>query len=210
MAKEIWGYARVSSKDQNPERQLVELRKYVPKAENIISDKQSGKDFDRPGYQSLKERVREGDELFITSIYRLGRDKDAIKDELRFFKKHGVIVHILNFPQTMLAVSDEHQRSVMELVNNLLIEVFSFIAQEERENIRRRQAEGIALWRKTGKTKTGRPYGRPKTKLPSNWKKIYALWKEKKLKSKEAWYLLKISKNVFYRLVKEFEAAKSH
>ena len=209
MPKEIWGYARVSSKEQNLERQLVELRQYVPKTENIISDKQSGKDFDRPGYQSLKERVREGDELFITSIYRLGRDKDAIKDELRFFKKNGVSVHILNFPQTMLEVNDEHQRSVMELFNNLLIEVFSFIAQEERENIRRRQAEGIALWRKTGKTKTGRPYGRPKIKFPSNWKKVYALWKEKKLKSKEAWYLLKISKNVFYRLVKEYEAAKS-
>ena len=210
MPKEIWGYARVSSKEQNLERQLVELRQYVPKAENIISDKQSGKDFDRPGYQSLKERVREGDELFITSIYRLGRDKDAIKDELRFFKKNGVSVHILNFPQTMLEVNDEHQRSVMELFNNLLIEVFSFIAQEERENIRRRQAEGIALWRKTGKTKTGRPYGRPKTKFPSNWKKIYTLWKDKKLKSKEAWYLLKISKNVFYRLVKEYEAEKSN
>ena len=187
MAKEIWGYARVSTKEQNLERQFVELRPHVPKAENIISDKQSGKDFDRPGYQSLKERVREGDELFITSIYRLGRDKDAIKDELRFFKEKGVIVHILNFPQTMLAVSDDHQRSIMELVNNLLIEVFSFIAQEERENIRRRQAEGIALWRKTGKTKTGRPYGRPKIKFPSNWKKVYALWKEKKLKSKLAW-----------------------
>ena len=80
------------------------------------------------------------------------------------------------------------------------------MAQEERENIRRRQAEGIALWRKTGKTKTGRPYGRPKIQFPSNWKKIYALWKEKKLKSKEAWYLLKISKNVFYRLVKEYES----
>ena len=210
MAKEIWGYARVSTKEQNLERQFVELRPHVPNAENIISDKQSGKNFDRPGYQSLKERVREGDELFITSIYRLGRDKDAIKDELHFFKKKGVIVHILNFPQTMLEISDEHQKSVMELVNNLLIEVFSFIAQEERENIRRRQAEGIALWRKTGKTKTGRPYGRPKTKLPSNWKKIYTLWKEKKLKTKEAWYLLKISKNVFYRLVKEYEAANSH
>ena len=175
----------------------------MPKTENIISDKQSGKDSDRPGYQSLKERVREGDELFITSIYRLGRDKDAIKDELRFFKKNGVSVHILNFPQTMLEVNDEHQISVMELVNNLLIEVFSFIAQEERENIRWRQAEVIALWRKTRKTKTGRPYGRPKTKFPSNWKKIYTLWKEKKLKTKETWYLLKISKNVFYRLVKE-------
>lgn len=205
MSKEIWGYARVSSKDQNLERQLVELRRYVPKEENIISDKQSGKDFDRPGYQSLKERIREGDELFIKSIYRLGRDKDAIKDELRFFKEHGVIVHILNFPQTMLEVCDEHQRSIMELVNNLLIEVFSFIAQEERQNIRRRQTEGIALWRKTGKTKTGRPYGRPKIQFPSNWKKVYALWKEKKLKSKEAWCLLKISKNVFYRLVKEYE-----
>ena len=87
--------------------------------------------------------------------------------------------------------------SVKELVNHLLIEVFSFIAQEERENIRRRQAEGIALWRKTEKTKTGRPYGRPKIKLPSNWKKIYSLRKEKKLKTKEAWFLLKISKNVF-------------
>ena len=181
----------------------------MPKPENIISDKQSGKDFNRPGCQSLKERVREGDEIFITSIYRLGRDKDAIKDELRFFKEKGVIVHILNFPQTMLVVCDEHQRSVMELVNNLLIEVFSFIAQEERENIRRRQAEGIALWRKTGKTKTGRPYGRPKIQFPSNWKKVYALWKEKKLQSKEAWYLLKISKNVFYRLLKEYEQRPS-
>ena len=83
------------------------------------------------------------------------------------------------------------------------------MAQEERENIRRRQAKGIAVWRKIGKTKTRRPYGRPKIQVPSNWKKIYTLWKEKKLKSKEAWYLLKISKNVFYRLVREYEAVKS-
>ena len=162
MSKEIWGYARISTKEQNLERQLVEIRQYVPKEENIISDKQSGKDFERTGYKALKERVREGDELYI-------------------------------------------KKSIMELVNNLLIKVFSFIAQEERGNIRRRQAEGIAFWRKTGKTKTGRPYGRPKVQFPSNWKKIYSLWKEKKLKSKEAWYLLKISKNVFYRLVKEYE-----
>ena len=162
MGKEIWGYARVSTKEQNLERQLVELRQYVPKEENIISDKQSGKDFERTGYKLLKERVREGDELYVKSIYRLGRDKDAIKNELRFFKEKSVIVHILNFPQTMINVSDEHQKGVMELVNNLLIEVFSFMAQEERENIRRRQAEGISVWRKTGKTKTGRPYGRPR------------------------------------------------
>ena len=86
-SKEIWGYALVSGKEQNLERQFVELRRHVPKVENIISDKQFGKNFDRPGYHSLKEHVREGDELFITGIYRLGRDKDAIKDELRFFSR---------------------------------------------------------------------------------------------------------------------------
>lgn len=206
MAKEIWGYARVSTKEQNLERQISELRQYVPKEENIISDKQSGKNFDRPGYKSLRERVREGDELYVKSIYRLGRDKEAIKNELKFLKKKGVFVHILDFPQTMLEIENEYQLRIVELINTLMIEIFSFIAQEERENIRRRQAEGIAVWRKTGKTKTGRPYGRPKIQFPSNWKKIYALWKEKRLKSKEAWYLLKISKNVFYRLVKEYES----
>ena len=205
MSKEIFGYARVSSKEQNLTRQLVELSKYVPKAENIFTDKQSGKDFDRSGYKLLKEKVRTDDELYIKSIYRLGRNKEMIKDELRYFKNKGVHVHILNFPQTMVEVNNKSQKNIMELVNNLLIEVFSFMAEEERENIRRRQAEGIAVWRQTGKTKTGRPYGRPKIQHPSNWKKIYALWKEKKLKSKEAWYLLKISKNTFYRLVKEYE-----
>ena len=205
MGKEIFGYARVSTKEQNLTVQLIELAKYVPKIENIFSDKQSGKDFDRPGYKLLKEKVREGDELYVKSIYRLGRDKDAIKDELKFFKKKGVIVHILNFPQTMIGIENEYQRRAMELVNNLMIEIFSFIAQEERENIRRRQSEGIALWKKTGKTRTGRPYGRPKLKMPSNWQKIYNLWREKRIQSQEAWALLKISKNTFYRFVKEYE-----
>ena len=205
VSKEIFGYARVSTKEQNLERQLVELRKYVTKEENIFCDKQSGKDFERSGYKLLKEKVRTGDELYIKSIYRLGRNKEMIKEELSYFKKKGVHVHILNFPQTMVEVNNEMQRKIMELVNNLLIEVFSFMAEEERENIRKRQAEGIEIWRQTGKTKTGRPYGRPRKNYPSNWKKIYDLWKEKKLKTKEAWYLLKLSKNTFYKLVKEYE-----
>lgn len=205
VSKEIFGYARVSTKEQNLGRQLVELRKYVPKEENIYRDKQTGKDFERNGYKLLKEKVRTGDELYIKSIYRLGRNKDAIKEELQYFKKKGVLVHILDFPQTMVEVKSKTQESIMELVNNLLIEVFSFMAEEERENIRRRQAEGIVLWKQTGKTKTGRPYGRPRKEYPSNWKKIYNLWKEKKLKSKEAWYLLRLSKNTFYKLVKEYE-----
>ena len=208
MSKEIFGYARVSTKEQNLERQLIELRRYVPKEENIFCDKQSGKDFERSGYKLLKEKVRADDELYIKSIYRLGRNKEMIKDELRYFKNKGVHVHILNFPQTMVEVNSKSQKNIMELVNNLLIEVFSFMAEEERENIRRRQAEGIALWKQIGKTKTGRPYGRPKIQFPSNWKKIYTLWREKRIKSKEAWYLLKISKNTFYRLVKEYETGE--
>ena len=206
MSKEIFGYARVSTKEQNLERQLIELRRYVSKEENIFWDKQSGKDFERSGYKLLKEKVRADDELYIKSIHRLGRNKEMIKDELRYFKNKGVHVHILNFPQTMVEVKSKSQKSIMELVNNLLIEVFSFMAEEERENIRRRQAEGIALWKQIDKTKTGRPYGRPKIQLPSNWQKIYTLWREKRIKSKEAWYLLKISKNTFYRLVKEYES----
>lgn len=205
MGKEIWSYARVSSKEQNLTIQMIELAKYVPKLENIFSDKQSGKDFDRPGYKMLKEKVREGDELYVKSIYRFGRNKEAIKEELKFFKRKGVAVHILNFPQTMIPIENEYQMRAMELVNNLMIEIFGFIAEEERENIRRRQAEGIALWKKTGKTRTGRPYGRPKIKMPSNWEKVYNLWKEKRIQSKEAWTLLKVSKNIFYRFVKEYE-----
>lgn len=205
MAKEIWGYARVSTKEQNLDRQIIELRQYVPKEENILSDKQSGKDFNRASYQKLKSTARSGDELYVKNIYRLGRNKQMIKDELQYFKNKGIHVHILNFPQTMIDVEDEHQKSIMELVTNLLIEVFSFMAEEERNNIRARQAEGIAVWRKTGKTKTGRPYGRPRTPFPNNWANIYELWKTKRIKTKEAWQLLNVSKNTFYNLVKEYE-----
>ncbi len=205
MPKEIWGYARVSTKEQNLDRQLIELRQYVKKEESIFSDKQSGKDFNRDAYQKLKAVARSGDEIYVKNIYRLGRNKEMIKDELQYFKNKGIHVHILNFPQTMIAVEDEHQKSIMELVTDLLIDVFSFMAEEERKNIRARQAEGIDVWRKTGKTKTGRPYGRPRTNLPKNWENTYDLWKKKRIKSKEAWQLLKVSKNTFYKLVKEYK-----
>ena len=133
MSKEIFGYARVSTKEQSLDRQLVELRRYVPNEENIFTDKQSGKDFERSGYKLLKEKVRADDELYIKSIYRLGRNKEMIKEELRYFQNKGVHVHILDFPQTMVEVKSKSQKSIMELVNNLLIEVFSFMAEEERK-----------------------------------------------------------------------------
>ena len=92
MAKVIWGYARVSTKEQNLDRQLIELRQYVPKEENILSDKQSGKDFNRVAYQKLKSMARSGDEIYVKNIYRLGRNKEMIKNELQYFKNKGIHV----------------------------------------------------------------------------------------------------------------------
>lgn len=205
MAKEIWGYARVSTKDQNLARQITELRQYVPKKENIYTDQQSGKDFDRSDYKELKAVVRAGDELYVKSLDRFGRNKRLIKDELQWFRDKGVLIHIIDFPQTMIEVKDEQQRDILDLVTNIVIEILSYMAEEERKSIRARQAEGIRVWKETKTTKTGRPYGRPQKEIPSNWNKVYDLWKNKQIKSKEAWLLLKVSRNTFYRLVKEYE-----
>ena len=202
MSKKIWGYARVSTPEQNLERQLYALQKYVNE-EDIFIDKVSGKKFDREQYKQLRMIAREGDELFVKSIDRLGRNKEGIKDELQYFKKKGVIVHILDFPQTLVSVEDEHTKNIMDMVTNLLIEVFGFVAEEERNMIRARQAEGIAAWRRTGKTKTGRPYGRPRKEVSAQaWDNVRSLVKEKRIKTTQAWQLLGVSKNTYYRLIR--------
>ena len=207
MAKEIWGYARVSTKEQNLARQITELRKFVPQKENIYTDQKSGKDFDRTEYKALKAVVRSGDELYVKSLDRFGRNKNLIKDELQWFRDKGVLIHIIDFPQTMVKVKDKQQRDMLDLATNIMIEILSYMAEVERNNIRARQAEGIRVWKETKTTKTGRPYGRPRKEIPSNWNKVYDLWKSKQIKSKEAWLLLKVSRNTFYKLVKEYEAS---
>lgn len=206
MAKKIFGYARVSTQHQNLDRQLHELKKYVKDEENIYIDKQSGKDFKRAAYQKMKAALRDGDELYIKSLDRLGRNKQMITDELRDFRKNGVFVHILDFPQTMIETKDKQQRELLELETNIMIEVLGYVAEKERENIKRRQAEGIDAWRRTGKTKTGRPYGRPRKEAPKNWSKVYKLWKQKEIKTKEAIAMLEIGRNKFYSLVHEEES----
>ena len=203
MAKEIFGYARVSTQGQNVDRQIVELRKYVKKEGNVYSDKQSGKDFKRAAYQKMKDALRDGDELYIKSLDRLGRNKQQIKDELQQLQRKGVFVHILDFPQTMIATKDKQQRELLDLATNIMIEILGYVAEKERENIKQRQAEGIDVWRRTGKTKTGRPYGRPRKEAPKNWSKVYKLWERKEIKSKEAISMLGIGRNMFYRLMHE-------
>ena len=161
----LYAHIRVSSKDQNFARQIVAVKEYRPELldENIYSDKQSGKNFERTEYLKLKSVIKAGDELIIKELDRLGRNKEEIKNELKWFKDHGVIVRILNVPTTLIEF--QGQEWIFEMINNILIEVMGAVAEEERKKILERQKEGIAAMPvidgKKVSTKTGKPMGSP-------------------------------------------------
>ena len=197
MTDKIMGYARVSSREQNLDRQLIELKKYVPE-ENIVVDKQSGKDLDRPGYQALKGALglRPGDTLYIKSLDRLSRNKADIKKELEWFQKNGIRLMILDLPTSMIQVP-QGQEWIIEMINNILIEVLSSIAQQERETIRARQREGIEAAKQKGKR-----LGRPPLIIPENFEVVIAKWKNGEITAKEAMRLTGLKRSSFYKLVK--------
>lgn len=206
----IIGYARVSSREQNLIRQIEALKDYGVTEENIITDKASGKDLNRPAYISLKigfGRLVKGDTLVIKSLDRLSRNKNDIQNELRYFQQIGVRVVVLDLPTTMLLV-DEKNEWVMQMVTSIIIEVLSSIAEQERLTIKARQAEGIAVMPiKNGKRyslKTGRPTGRPKTGFPSNWVEVYNEWNNHKITARNAMKRLGLKSNTFYRMVSEY------
>jgi len=199
-----FGYIRVSSKDQNLDRQLDTIRKYVADDRDILADKQSGKDFNRPQYQALKSMLRGGDTLYIHSLDRLGRNKDGIKEELQWFHDNGIIVRILDIPTTMEMDYESFgsmQKTIFEMVNNILIEVLATMAEAERTTIRKRQAEGIASAKKKGKK-----FGRPIIPLPDSFEQDYKDWKAGKVTA-VALYRDKyhMSRAGFYNKVREYE-----
>lgn len=151
-----YGYARVSSTEQNLDRQIFALQKYV-KQENIVVDKQSGKNLDRPGYNALKGMfgLRPGDVLYIVSLDRLSRSKADIKSELDWFKENKIRLMILDLPSSLIQVPDE-QEWIIDMIQNILIEVLASMAEQERLMIRKRQREGIEAAKKKGKH-LGRP-----------------------------------------------------
>ena len=151
----IFGYARVSSKEQNLDRQIEELKKY--KCDEIITDKASGKGFTRTGLEQLHSKLRAGDILIIKELDRLGRNKQGIKEELEFLRGLKVKVVIINIPTTlMLLEENQTNTAILEMINNIIIEVLSYVAQEEVEKINQRQREGIKLAKDKG-VKFGRP-----------------------------------------------------
>ena len=195
-----YGYARVSSVEQNLDRQIIALKKYVSE-KNIVVDKASGKDTNREGYQALKGLfgLRQGDTLYITSLDRLSRNKEDIKKELQWFREKKVRLKILDLPTSLIEVP-EGQQWILDMIQNILIEVLSSIAEQERLTIRKRQREGIEAAKLKGKH-----LGRPSYELPENFEDVYMRWKAGEITAKEAMQLLGMRKSHFYRKVHEHE-----
>ena len=191
-------YARVSSTDQNLDRQLEAFKAMGATDRDIITDKKSGKDLDRPGYMALKTTLlRSGDTLVIKSLDRLSRSKADIKKELQFFKDNGIRLMVLDLPTTMVDIADG-QEWILDMVNNILIEVMGSIAEQERLTIHQRQAEGISAARAKGVR-----FGRPKTRKPDNWDEVYASWKSGEITAVRAMELTGLKKGTFYHLIKD-------
>lgn len=200
--RRVFGYARVSSKEQNLDRQIEQLMQYVSE-EDLLTDKASGKDLGRPAYQALKGALglREGDTLIITSLDRLSRNKNHIKQELQWFQKHQIRLKILDLPTSLIEVP-EGQEWIVDMINNILIEVLSSMAEQERITIRKRQREGIEAARRKGKH-----LGRPKIEMPDNFPRICMKWKQGEITAKAAREELNLSASSFYRMVKKYESS---
>ena len=195
MDNRIYGYARVSSREQNEDMQLEAFTSFGVPSENIIVDKCSGKDTEREGYKYLKRQIlRNGDTLVIKELDRLIRNKSDIKHELEYFRKHNIHIRILDIPTTLTDFPSE-QIWIMDRINSILIEVLGSIAENERIKIRTRQREGIIVAQKK-KLK----FGRPKIELPENFETISARVKAKEITVSQSVKILNISRSSYYRM----------
>ena len=190
--KNIYGYVRVSSADQNEDRQLIAMNKNNVPKDNVYIDKQSGKDFERPQYKKLVKKLKAGDLLYILSIDRLGRNYEEIQKQWRMLTKDiGIDICVIDMP----LLDTRNGKDLMgTFIADLVLQILSFVAQNERENIKKRQAQGIAA----AKAK-GVKFGRPKAKLPENFDEIVKKWRKKDISIKTAIMLSGLSEKTFYR-----------
>lgn len=196
MENRTFYYARVSSKEQNLDRQIAAFKALGASERDIITDKESGKDLNRAGYMALKSAMlRRGDTLVVKSLDRLSRSKADIKNELIYFQKEGIRLKVLDLPTT-LTEYPAGQEWIMNMVFNILVEVLSTIAEQERQTIRQRQAEGIAAAKARGAK-----LGRPKAVKPANWESVIADWKDGRITAKQAMELTGTKRTSFYKLV---------
>lgn len=193
----VYGYIRVSTQEQNTARQFVALEKLEIPRKNMYVDKQSGKDFNRPAYNRLVRRLKEGDLLYIRSIDRLGRNYEEIQEQWRFLTKEKKIdIVVLD----MSLLDTRNGKDLLgTFISDVVLQILSFVAQNERENIKARQAEGIAAAKANGVK-----FGRPQKALPPNFTEIVHKWRRKEIDSKAAANLCGISQATFYRKVKSY------
>lgn len=198
----IYGYVRVSSVDQNTDRQIdVMNRIKIPEAQ-IYTDKQSGKDFERPRYQALLKKLKPGDLIYIKSIDRLGRNYDEIQNQWRILtKERGVDIAVIDMP---LLDTRNGRDLVGTFLSDIVLQILSFVAHNERDNIRKRQSEGI-----TAAKARGVNFGRPLKKPPENFHKLVRAWERGKLTLEEILERTGLTKATFYRRLKELRIAKN-
>lgn len=197
-----YGYVRVSSTDQNEDRQLIALREQGVDEKNIFTDKQSGKDFERPNYKKLVSKLKTGDLLYIISIDRLGRNYEEIQKQWRLLTKDiGIDICVLDMPM----LDTRNGKDLMgTFIADLVLQILSFVAQSERDNIKKRQTEGIAA----AKAK-GVKFGRPEKEIPDDFEKIVRAWEQKKLPFEEVLKKCGMSEATFYRRLREYRLVKN-
>lgn len=200
MQSKSFGYVRVSSKDQNIDRQVNEMLALGINERDILVDKQSGKDFDRPQYKVLKNSLRQGDKLYLKSIDRFGRNKTQILEEWRQITKEiGADIIILDMP--LLDTSKYKDVTGLEsLISDIVLQLLSYFAEEERHRIKSRQSEGIVAAKKKGKQ-----FGRPSAEYPALWDICYKAWREGTTTAVATYTTLGLKKATFYKLVRKYE-----
>ena len=192
----IYGYARVSSKHQNEERQLIALRAFGIRDRDIYCDRQSGKDFDRPNYQRLLLRLQAGDVFVVKSIDRLGRNYEEIQNQWRVLTKEiGVDICVLDMP--LLDTRKKQDDLTGTFIADLVLQILSYVAQTERENIKKRQQEGIRAAKLRGVH-----CGRPRKPIPEKFYELKEKWKRGEISSRKAAAQLQIAQDTFLRWVR--------
>lgn len=194
---EKYGYVRVSSADQNEERQLIEMGRAGVTHENIFMDKQSGKNFERPNYKRLIRRLREGDLLYILSIDRLGRNYEEIQNQWRLLtKEKGIDIVVIDMP----LLDTRHGKDLMgAFIADLVLQILSFVAQNEREKIHERQEQGIAAAKARGVR-----FGRPEITVTEEFPDLVRRWEKKELPLNNLLQMCGMSEATFYRRLREY------
>ena len=198
MTNNIYGYIRVSSYDQNEDRQLIVMEKMQIPGKNLYIDKQSGKNFERPQYKKLLRKLKTGDVLYIKSIDRLGRNYAEILEQWRLLTQtKGIDIVVLDMP----LLDTRRGKDLMgTFLSDIVLQVLSFVAENERTNIRQRQAEGIAAAKARGVK-----FGRPPRQLPDNFYDVHKAWRDKKITLKEAAEACDLPVGTFYGKAIQFE-----